>query len=247
MTTLLIFLILSVISLNLWNAYNIHKMIKRPLLNNELNDKKYWELKYKMQYMLSVFVVLVSVAGYLGYNSLTSIEDRLSAQLNVATDSLKKQSESLIERYKKLATLSLTTDSTLGIAEKRILGLDKMNTNLNKALIVTSDSLTKIKRNIALINEKNSIQQNVYIIDNVIFGDPSNDGKWPKFYFKDLTTVVGQKLPEFKKPPIITAASMNGSDAAVRNVTFESFEILAMMNTSDTNRYIYTIFITERP
>ncbi|MBK8299070.1 MAG: hypothetical protein IPK90_01195 [Chitinophagaceae bacterium] len=56
MNTLIILFAAALIGFNIWNAINLKTIIKKPLRNSDsLNDNKYWELKYKMQYMITVF------------------------------------------------------------------------------------------------------------------------------------------------------------------------------------------------
>ena len=251
MNTLIILFAAALIGFNIWNAINLKTIIKKPLRNSDsLNDNKYWELKYKMQYMITVFSIILFVAAYFGFTSLQSVKTNLKTEIQASLDSTNRILENIEQKQLELNIKVATTDSSILEAENAILGLMGREKALSGSLSMSDFSLTKLMQRISELNSKNIIQQNIYIVDNVEY---SFDTYWEfkKYYFKDLKSNTGQPLPAFKKPPFIFSVSNQGFTFALRKITSESFEMSAS-NASDPdlnniNKFKATLFITENP
>jgi hypothetical protein len=95
-------------------------------------------------------------------------------------------------------------------------------------------------------------QAPVYVVNDVPV--PEYDPGDPKatFYFKDLTTSSGDKLPVFTKPPNIIPAATRGN-FIVTNITAESFRIyqgmiIALPGESDAPKFVKaTLIIIQNP
>ena len=99
MNTILVALLLAFIVFSVWNIINLRKLLKTPLKkDSELNDKKYWELKYKQEYMIAVFAVILGVITWLGYRSVEDIKQDIRLELASKLDSTKKAIDSIEER-----------------------------------------------------------------------------------------------------------------------------------------------------
>lgn len=247
MITFLIVLIFAVIIIGVWNGCEIRRMNSRPLGINELNDKHYWELKYKMQFLLTTFTLIAAIAAYFGITTIKGVEEKIRQEFTAVGDSLRRTSDTLKQDFANLEQSSKRTDASLLAAETIIKNLDTKNQTLAQSLQLSRNGLNQLKANIELLNENNKNQSVIYIIDNVIVGDMASNGDWPKIFFKDLKQANGNPLPDFETIPILFVASMTGNDASIRNVTRESFEIVSMMSTQEKGPYVFTLFITIRP
>jgi len=82
-TIILLLIIVSLISLFIWNGLNFRSLKKQATLRDkELNDAKYWELKYKTEFMVAIVTLITATAGFLGYSSLQSIEASVKNDFN---------------------------------------------------------------------------------------------------------------------------------------------------------------------
>lgn len=247
MITLILVLIFAVVIIGVWNVHEIRQLSQKPLRINEINDKHYWELKYKLQYLLAVFTLITAIAAYFGITTLSDVEEKIKAEFKPTIDSLRNSSEGLRADFDRLNKSAEARSTDLKVAEKAIRGLGAQNETLNRALQLSRSSLTHLKDNIELLNNNNKNRVITYIVESVEIGDMKQNGDWPKIYFKDLRQPNGDPLPLFSSKPIVFVASMDGTDASIRNVTSESFEILTMMSTKENPPYLFTVFITERP
>jgi uncharacterized membrane protein len=67
----------------IWNLVTLHQLKKNSsLADTQLNDSKYFELKYKLEFTIAVFTFLVGIAAYLGYNSKESIETKVTNEID---------------------------------------------------------------------------------------------------------------------------------------------------------------------
>jgi len=248
--TILIIFLIAFIVFSVWDAVNLRYLIKRPMRSDALNDKNYWELKYKMQYMITVFAVIVAVLTFLGYNSITNIRDDIKKEMASQLDSTRRELDSMDQMQKSIGFRLATNDSVLSVAQNAILGLSDREQYLKSSMNLRSTDLEKLKGRITEINEKNIIQQNVYIVENVEY---TYDEYWDfkKYYFNKLVTNTGQPLPSFKKPPFIFAVSNQGLTFSIKSVTSESFELIISNGTPSeygtAKKVQVTLFITESP
>jgi amino acid permease len=64
-TVILLIAIVGLIILFVWNAINFRALIKRSnMTNKELNDAKYWELKYKYEFTIAIVGIITATAGF---------------------------------------------------------------------------------------------------------------------------------------------------------------------------------------
>lgn len=250
-TSILVVFLLTFISFAIWNIANFKELLKKPLRkDSELNDKKYWELKYKQEYMVAVFAVVVGVITWLGYHSISDIKQDVRAELASKLDSTKKAIDSIEKRQSSVDSRLRNSDSILSSAQNIILGLTDRERYLNGSLNLRNLDLAALKTRISEINEKNILQQNIYIVDNVEYTFSEN-WEYKKYYYRDLLTNTGQRLPNFKKPPFILPVSNEGFTFSIQEVTTESFELIPSNNTSpkygNLKNIKATLFITEKP
>jgi len=261
-TSILVIILIVFIAFSIWNAINLRSIKNRPLRKDELNDKHYWELKYQMQFMTTISAVVVGILTFLGYNSLREVKDSIRTEMAASVDSSRRvmaatldssrrEMEILEARQHIVDTKLTSSDSVVYRAELAIRGLTDRESILKNAISMRSGDLEKLKDRIQEINSKNIIQQNIYIVDDLTWAVPTGVGAdttlFRRFYFKDLISNTGQKLPKFSKPPFVLPIASEGSLWTTQNVTSESFEINALMTTNPSEKIKFTVFITEKP
>lgn len=229
---------IAILVMNIWNATTLRKLSKNSAkVDSQLNDSKYYELKYKSEFTIAVFTVITAVAGLLGYKTLEDAETSIKADLLVKNNSI---------------------DSTFNYTENRILNQDtklidiEERQNKINAVISSEDlkivsqakKLNVIQNTLKELNENNKIKQSFYLVESLEI--PKDE---VVFYFKDLETNLGDKLPKFRKLPFIvpiaTVSSIN-----VYNVTLESFTVsissyLMLENSNEPDVFEFGIMVIE--
>jgi len=233
-TILLLIAIVCVICLFLWNGLNYRTLKKlSQQKDKELNDAKYWELKYKQEFMIAIVALLSATAGFLGYNSLQSVETSVKTEFNKKVDSVKNTFQ---QSYKDVKIKLITAnDSAKTLNEKVRISQKQLERNATLLSILTrqqlelkvtgfqsKNALHELSQEIDSINVKNKIKREFYLITNIpIKGllDPTT------IKFSQLKTNTGDRLPLFKKPPIVIAAWGKQIEYRVSSVSSQEIQI----------------------
>jgi len=89
MTIIIILVGVSLLVFSIWNLISLKRLSKNSTKKDkQLNDSKYYELKYKSEFIIAVFSIVATVAGILGYNSITSAKNEIKADLLAKTKSI---------------------------------------------------------------------------------------------------------------------------------------------------------------
>lgn len=121
---IIVFVLISATILLLWNNITLNKILQLGKKNEtHLPDDKYFELKYKIQYMSFAATLLIAIISILGYSTFNNIKNDLKNDLNNVTK----------EYNTKMKTTSAIYDSLINLR------IDK----INKALSDAYDELTK--------------------------------------------------------------------------------------------------------
>lgn len=211
MTDIVIFilaiLIASQVAMSLWNSHSFKELKKRSSLpNNQLNDSKYYELKSKHEFTLAVVSIVTTGIVVLGYNSIQNLQDRIKADyekkvevVNAKLDSTEKKSNELLTG---IPETFMQIDSSLRNSEKMLSYLRNEQVDVSAKTAKTKSDITSAQQRIREINSKNILKQNLYIVKRVPFDmDHMPEGGMKRIYFKDLRTVMGDKLPQFLTSP----------------------------------------------
>lgn len=242
LTIILLIAIFSLISLFVWNAFNFRSLKRMAhLKDKELNDSKYWELKYKYEFLIAVVGLITATAGFLGYNSLKSIETEVKKDFNKKVDSVKI---TLQGTYTDVNTkLVAAKDSVKNLNGKvrnsqvqlqknaaLLKTLTKQQFELKESGYQSKKALNEISNQIDSINVKNKIKREFYLIPNIEFnGNLTITNKVIKLKFSELKTVSGDRLPIFKKPPIVLSALSNTAEFKITSINNEEFEVLLIV------------------
>lgn len=256
MTIILTIIGSAILVLLIWNLITLRSLQNKTLRRDEnLNDQKYFELKYKNEFLVAIFTVITTAAALLGYNSLKSVEASLSEDFNHKVDSTNRkianisiQSDSLLKSFEnkvgenikqsnsRLESMDLNSKSLDGKLKKLDISISDYQKSVSDIVGAQNDidrsfhfskvEIDSIQGKIKELNSRNILKQNYYIVDSVIYDESKADSNgYVKMYFADLRTSIGDKLPLFKRPPFILMGSRHGANGHILNVTNESFKM----------------------
>jgi hypothetical protein len=223
----IICLLVIFISVTVWNLVTLDSIKKMSIANaNNIQDAKYYELKFNIQFLLAIFTIIITVFSTIGYTSLTVAKEEIKRDLIRAADSAKLR----IERI----------EPQLSEAENTIVKYKALVTQLNF-----------LQNNIKDINSKNILKQSYYIVSTIKF-TVSGPEEYRKINFKDLKTNLGDRLPEFTTPPIIIPAPDEVIPVMIFDISNTSFSVapygvqLGERNPFDGKPIIFSILVLEK-
>lgn len=247
-TVILIILFIAIIIFSAWNGYTLNQIKKSSHTRAELNDAKYWELKSKQEYLIAVVTLIVAVVAYLGFNTKKDIENELKAALKTKLDTAQHQIKTQLDSatkdiYVQLRPINSTVEkfqSSLNAAEKNINETDLKITNYKTAInaligqqkgienkaFKSEGQVNALVERIDILNKSNILKLPIYVVKDYKYGFHTYD----TVYFSNLRTVVGDRLPTFKKPPVIVPISV--MPIVPLRITTTSFLIHGVGNNS---------------
>jgi heme/copper-type cytochrome/quinol oxidase subunit 2 len=143
--SLLIFsLLFAILVINIWQARTFQKR-SRTIPNSQIDDSKYYELKYQAQYVTSIFPIIIAILSFVGYNYISSLPEKINSEVlnsvKPQIDSLKnenqrllKQQDSVSIRYNVLNNLYAILDKTGGGIDKKLSASTNILGDLNKKI-----------------------------------------------------------------------------------------------------------------
>ncbi|OXB04999.1 hypothetical protein B0A72_11010 [Flavobacterium pectinovorum] len=201
---------------------NLIELKKRSRNQNSFTDERYFEIKFKLQFITSIGAIIITVFGYIGYENYNAIL--------IKTDELNN----------KLSRL----DNQINDYDKKIETLNLYSKDIEKIMGVSKSDLKSLNATIANIRDKNVLDKNFYFIDNLSLLS-SNELK--KIYFKDLVTSYGDRLPIFTIPPTIIVAPSTGGNFFINKITNEYVELgIGSSVGIDDDKFPFTLIISKR-
>ena len=216
MNTLIVLVIILII-LSGWNLKSLWDLKKFNRSKIELNDDKYYELKYKNEFITTIAIVVIGVGGFFGY--------KMSDEINKRADNLKTRLDSL---------------DRLIIAKK-----DTLYTVETKTKIL-SDSLFQISNRISVISNKNIVKQDFYITDNLKFDITGAEVSSVRFYFKRLKTLAGHPFPSFNKAPFLFIVPQNGANVTLVHLEKDYFDVECSSYSGPIDSAIFGIMVSKK-
>ena len=185
MIAVFILLVIVLLILSVWNHFIFRRL--KSAKENEIKDARFWELNYKMDYLIAVAAMGTAVLIFMGYESLQSAKEAAKSEIDKELSTIR---EDLIKAETTNQSLKLLSDSIRD-------GVAISGTQINNQL----KALNELNRKIKLINSKNIVQQGFYVVRGLNLA-PDHEAKpgSNKIYFKNLITDKGDKLPEFATP-----------------------------------------------
>lgn len=197
----------------------------------KLSDERYYELKYRMQFLTAVFTMIAALIALYGYDTFQTATEEIQKSLESkvqASIAVIEQKEAAIQEMEK--TIRRLEGSTSDIQQALPTSLRQAE-QFNKQLVTQRDHLGDLSIRIDELNGKNILQQNFYIIRSLSHSIALADTLYRRtqrffpYHFENLRTNLGDKLPLFREPPVIITSSECSIELFVTNVTEESFEI----------------------
>ncbi|MFD1602995.1 hypothetical protein ACFSJW_07165 [Flavobacterium artemisiae] len=244
LTVITIFVIMSFVSLI--------KIKKQNNQNNTngISDDRYYELKYKLQYVSSVGVIVIAVAGFFGLDKY----ENFVAQFKGKTDSLDLKLKEYDKKLSLLDSSILMYDSKISSYDKSLAKLDLGKVKFSKAMIASNKGLLQLKDTIDVIKKRNILDKSFYVINNLQVNNPilPDNGKLiSRYYFKDLYTIIGDKLPEFEKPPVIFVVPQSLSNVVIVSLTkeyaeFSSYNYAGNNGNEEPKTFVFGLLIARK-
>lgn len=205
----------SLIIIFVWNLRQYANFKSRSLAKTEeISDARYFELKYKQEFILAIFTVITVTASLLGYNSITTIRTALQQSIN---DSLKAP----LQKLDSFKTALDDANQIISDFENRQAGV---NSNLSQAELKIKHTQSLAER----LSSNKILKQEIHIVKDLKFS-PFIGPDWAPektiYYFKDLKNTLGEPLPKFSQPPIILPTTNASATVMAYNITTTSFNL----------------------
>jgi hypothetical protein len=242
---LLTVLAVALIVLSVWNLISLNELKKYNRSYRELKDDRYYELKYKGEYLTTIVVVVLSVGTFLGYRWFEEIKENASENLKAKTEVYENRFDSL---RSKIDLINGTLEQYKTMVDEYMASINEFDTkqkNIERKAQVSDINLIQLKDRIEAINNENIIKQDLYIVDNLKFA--ITDSSWrATFYYKDLTTISGDKLPSFSQPPVLLTIPKNATGLTTIYIGKDSFEVDAGMTMGLVDTCKFGIMIKQK-
>lgn len=213
-----IFLV-GLVVLNIWTIISLRslKQSQKPYVN--ISDERYFDLKYRLQLLITTVVIVGVAITFLGWNIRSQIISETKSEVlsEVKNDIIKMTRDSIQTLTKDLSKLK-STATTVSEDQKDLMRGALQISSEYKLLTLQQKNLSEeVKQKLAGINTL----LNVYITDAKI--DTSALAKTSRIYFKNLKP-INADLPKFAQPPIVNVISNSGTYIRINKTTAEFFD-----------------------
>jgi hypothetical protein len=208
------FLVFALLILAVWNFVDFHRL-KSATGSNKIEEPRYWELKYRMDYLVAVAAMGLAVLAFYGYQSFQSAKQAVKLEIDAELGRIR---EDVNNTEKVVQSLNSFSDS---IRDDVSTSGARMNDQINHQVATLSQLEQKIRK----INSRNIVQQEFYVVRSLKLS--TNHETKPgsnKVYYKDLITDKEEKLPVFSNPPLVIPISQSNTTINLFNIRADSFE-----------------------
>lgn len=236
MIILFIIIGFSLIVFMIWNLITLYRLKKNSSkTEKELNDSKYFELKYKTEFFVAVFSVIVAVAGLLGYDSLQNAKNEIKRELLIKTKSI----DSILVKTEQRIKLKDSVLKSIELKHDVLINSIPIN---QKKILEQNYQIHSLQKMIEELNSNNKIKQNFYIVNSLGF-DKNKDTEI--FKYQDLKTNIGDKLPKFTKTPFVIGIPEVFASVEIHNVTLDGFAATIGIYYEDFDTLRFSVMIIE--
>ncbi|KAF2331453.1 hypothetical protein [Flavobacterium nitrogenifigens] len=187
---------------------------------NGISDDRYYELKYKLQFITSVGVIVIAVAGFFGVDKY----ENFVASFQKKTDSLDTKIKLFDQKIKSLDSNIVKYDTRINAYDIFLRKMDLSKVKFSKEMLASNKGLLALKDTINNIKKRNVLDKSFYVIDNLQISNYENNATAEinkKFYFRDMTTIIGDQLPIFFQKPVVFVIPQSSADISLIEVTNE--------------------------
>ncbi|HEX2866992.1 MAG TPA: hypothetical protein VHO03_08105 [Ignavibacteriales bacterium] len=216
----------------LWNTLSIERLRKTLKEGKNLDpDEKYFELKYKIQYMGFAGTLILAFVGALGYSNFKDIKTDLKKNLDEMTDIYNKKMLSQANYYLNQTDtlLRVRIDNTNKAFSD---SYDSLNKDLNDSYNELNSEVVSARKEVAGYNEKMKMlnerigYNKLYVIDEYKLTNLQLYNKVIPFKnlgFNNLKTI-----------PTVFVSPKTDFNATIKKVTQESLELEVKNAKTDT-------------
>ncbi len=274
---LLIIIGIAIAILMFWNLYSLKELKTQGRTDKRLDDPRYYELKYKQEFFIATVSLVATVLVIFGYNSLQNVENDLKEDFANKTASLAKRTDSVMQYFdtslnrkisatdldlknisKSSSHLMSMTTSQLVNTRQALTGYNQQLSQLSAQQREVDNQFAIVRKRIQEVNERNILKQSFYIVDSLFFDTrvmdtaQNNNSYFVTYYFKDMRTIYGDKLPKFSKPPFVVTTvedtPLGLGAGTIKDITTESFKFnLSSWSDERSRVFRFSILISEKP
>ncbi len=180
------------------NNIQYRKILRKVKSNEKLEEKElYFELKTRMQLIVSIFSISAVVAAYFGFTTEESINKSIDTQVRNSF---------------------AYHDSILQVSRNDHKTLKQSYDTLRKSYIILKNEFNHFQNFV-----KNNSIAGAYIVTN----NTIKTGEILKIYYKNLITDKGAKLPSINKRPLVSLSGDDSKHITLENVAIDYIEIQA--------------------
>ncbi|NJX14085.1 hypothetical protein [Tamlana crocina] len=189
--SIMLIIILVLIISDVFFLWKIFKNIGKR--KKGLPDERYFELKYNINLLKAVSAILIFLVGFLGFNSYNNITENIDKDFS---EKLEKQNARIDILTTKLRNYESLVDSLEVKEGESVKNLGEIN-----------QQFVEINNKIKQIQEDLKYTTKVYVVRDLKFYPSLRVGSRKEsqtYWFKEMSTIYGERLPKFKSKPLIT-------------------------------------------
>lgn len=231
MNTLIVLVIILII-FSVWNLISLYELKKYNRSYRELKDDRYYELKYKLEYITAIVVVVIGVGAFFGYRFFEEFKKNTSENLKTVTENYEV-------KLKSIGKIIESKEFALNDNSEKQNSIEKRVKN--------SDSLvTILTGRINVISNKSIVKQDIYLVDKIFFKFPKTNMDTCRFYYKDLTSIKGEKLPIFNEPPFLAIVPESPADFVITEKKKDYFKLEIIGGFGDLKTVYFGIMVSQK-
>lgn len=242
MDKVIVLLLISLIALSYWNLVSLRDIKKHNRSNKEISDDRYYELKYKIEFIVAIAVVVIGGGTLFGVNWFNDLKKDISNNFKRETDL----------RFDTINSKLKFVDSSINRHQINVLAYESDVNKLHSVQIFAEKKIPYISKRISVldhlvdtISNKNIVKLDFFIIGNLKI-NTKDENTNHRFYYKDLKTIVGNKLPNFKTAPFLVTVPENDVQLNLKNNNREYFEIVLMSFSSEVDTAKFSVMISQK-
>lgn len=232
---IILIILVALLTISIFNLKNL-KFLKNNSFaySEQLNDAKYFELKYRLEYLKGIGAIIISVLVFVGYNSFRSIRDNLKDDYEQKILSTTKKFNDQIDEHqnqlKQIKSEINNSTDEIDLNKKEVEHIRTKLSSSKESVTGFQNALSKLEEQLSKMASKEILRQRLYIVKDLEYTKVT-DWIYVKYNFADYKTISGEKLPGFIEPPIVIPFTNTGLIFTLRNIDKTSFEAVISNNT----------------